>query len=353
MYQTAEQYLSLSNEAALFVKRSKILYANGAAKRLFGSDCVGQKTGALLGADISGAQTGEFIADVKIGAGRYAVRTAPVDDGYVLFFTPTRIEAPTLDTGMMGAMRDLLMSINVSCTLGRSRAERLGDEELTDCFAGATRSYYMLSRILTNVSVLEGLAEGSFPFQAEALDVSELCQDLVDSVREVSGKVEIRTNLQPGAAVCGDRMLIQQALLNLISNCMSHAAGFSFISVGLLECIDRVVLSVTDDGCGIAPETANSLFIRTDALDGTIKITRGANTGLRLVQAVAHKHSGSVVIESKPGRGTSVRLSISKGQLPTNALREAGEDYKPSRALLYTGLAGCLPQDFFRNTFQD
>ncbi len=353
MYQMAEQLLSLSNEAAAYARHSKIVFVNSAAERVLGCDCVGRSVRSALGPDVAGPQSASFVADVPIGSGRYAVRVAPVGDGQAFFLTPTNIEPPALNEDMISAMRDLLMSINVSCSVGRARAEQLGDEELSDCFTGATRAYYRLARILANVSILEGLAVASFPFQPDEVDLSELCRGIVESLQEIFGGVEIRMNIPHDVFISGDRTLIQEAVMNLLSNCLTHASGLSRISLNLLDCSDRAVLSVTDDGCGMPQSAVNSLFERPAGTDGAIRISRGANTGLRLVRAVAEQHHGSVLIESRPDYGTTVRMSLAKGILPIHVFREPAESYKPSRTLLYTGLADCLPLELFKNTFQD
>ena len=353
MYQIAEQLLSLSNEAAIYVKHSKIAFANTAAELILGRDCVGRSVRAALGADAAGPQTSSFIADVPIGGRRYAVRVSPVGDGQVFFFTQADIEPPVLNDELIGSMRSVLMSINLSCSVGRTRAEQLGDEELNRCFIGTTRAYYMLSRILANTSMLEGLYSDTFPFQATAVDLTELCLGIVDSVSDVFSGIEVRTNFPQEAVICGDRTLLQQAVLNLLSNCFCHASGLSNVSMSLLNCSDRVVLSVTDDGCGMEQAVINSVFSKSPGTDEPLRISRGANTGLKLVRAVAKKHCGSVIIESRPEFGTIVRLSLAKGILPASALCSRSQPYTLPRAALYTGLADCLPEDFFKAAFQD
>ena len=352
MYQIAEQLLSLSNEAAIFVRHSKIAYANAAAELVLGRGCAGSSVRTALGPELAGAQAASFVADVPIGGKRYAVRVSPAGDGQAYFLSPADIEPPTLDDDMISAMRSILMSINLSCTLGRARVEQLGDDELNKCFIGTTRAYYMLTRILSNTSMLAGLIAGTFPFQATSIDLTELCLSIVASVREIFSEVELRTNFPQEAVVYGDRALLQQAILNLLSNCFGHASGLSCVSISLLDCSDRVVLSVTDDGCGIEQAVINSVFNKP-CNEEPLRISRGARTGLDLVRAVAQRHKGSVIIESRPERGTTVRLSLSKGILPASAFFSHGQSYSLPHTALYTGLADCLPEDYFKAAFHD
>ena len=78
MDQIAEQFLALTNEAALYVRRAKIVSASTEAKRIFGSACVGQSVRSVIGSEASGSQAANYISEVGIGSARYAVRVAPM-----------------------------------------------------------------------------------------------------------------------------------------------------------------------------------------------------------------------------------------------------------------------------------
>ena len=123
MDQIAEQFLALTNEAALYVRRAKIVSASTEAKRIFGSACVGQSVRSVIGSEASGSQAANYISEVGIGSARYAVRVAPMGEGQIIFVTPTSTRKPVLNDTFLGAARSTLMSINLACSIGRSRAE--------------------------------------------------------------------------------------------------------------------------------------------------------------------------------------------------------------------------------------
>lgn len=117
MDQIAEQFLALTNEAALYVRRAKIVSASTEAKRIFGSTCVGQNLRSVIGSEASGSQAASYISEVSIGGARYAIRVAPMGEGQIVFITPTSTRKPVLNDAFLGAARSTLMSINLACSI--------------------------------------------------------------------------------------------------------------------------------------------------------------------------------------------------------------------------------------------
>lgn len=69
---------------------------------------------------------------------------------------------------------------------------------------------------------------------------------------------------------------------------------------------ERGVLTVRDEGPGVAPEELSRLTTRFYRADPS----RQRGVGLYLSRAIAEAHGGSLEIESKPGQGTQIRVSI-------------------------------------------
>ena len=353
MDQIAEQFLALTNEAALYVRRAKIVSASTEAKCIFGSACVGQNLRSVIGSEASGSQAASYISEVSIGGARYAIRVAPMGEGQIVFITPTSTRKPVLNDAFLGAARSTLMSINLACSIGRSRAEQLGDDDLLKCFISATRSYYVFSHMFGNISTLHSLAYGSCPFQPVALDISGLCANIADETRELFGEIDFSLNLPEHIEISADRELLQQAVTNVISNCIEHASGLTRISISLLDRNDSVILSIADDGCGMPQAAMNALFRDVERSPELINLSHGAGLGLELVRAVAEKHNGSLHIESRENVGTTIRLSLSKGIPVSRVMRCEPEAYKLGPAALYTAFANCLPEDFFAGKYMD
>jgi signal transduction histidine kinase len=106
----------------------------------------------------------------------------------------------------------------------------------------------------------------------------------------------------------GDRVHLQQVLLNLIINGMeamqdSHEEKQLKISTAQLE--DEVLVSVADRGCGVSPESIPRLF---DRFFSTKK--EGMGLGLAISRSLVEEHGGRIWVENAPERGTIVRFSL-------------------------------------------
>ena len=174
-----------------------------------------------------------------------------------------------------------------------------------------------------------------------------------DETRELFGEIDFSLNLPDHIEISADRELLQQAVTNVISNCIEHASGLTRISISLLDRNDSVILSIADDGCGMPQAAMNALFRDVERSPELINLSHGAGLGLELVRAVAEKHNGSLHVESRENVGTTIRLSLSKGIPVSRVMRCEPEAYKLGPAALYTAFANCLPEDFFAGKYMD
>ena len=112
-----------------------------------------------------------------------------------------------------------------------------------------------------------------------------------------------------GAQVVGDRGQLTRAIRNLLDNAERHAE--SGISVKLQESGDTAMLTVTDDGAGIAPENRELVFERFSRLDeARAADTGGAALGLAIARDIAQRHGGSLSLGSSDGSGASFELAL-------------------------------------------
>jgi signal transduction histidine kinase len=74
---------------------------------------------------------------------------------------------------------------------------------------------------------------------------------------------------------------------------------------------DGVVLEVRDTGVGVSEEERQRLFDRLYRAPGAVAAqVQGAGLGLSIVEKILHRHGGSVTIDSEPGVGTVVTVTL-------------------------------------------
>jgi len=121
--------------------------------------------------------------------------------------------------------------------------------------------------------------------------------------------IEVRVELAAtDLEVLGDRVHLQQVLLNLIINgmeAMQDSHEEKQLKISTVQQDDEVLVSVADRGCGVSPETMPRLF---DRFFSTKK--EGMGLGLAISRSLVEEHGGRIWVENAPDRGAIVRFSL-------------------------------------------
>ncbi len=99
---------------------------------------------------------------------------------------------------------------------------------------------------------------------------------------------------------------VERALTNLLSNAIKYSPENTTITVKVEREEDNVKVSVTDQGCGIAPEHLKKLFDRFYRVENATHTIKGTGLGLQLVKTTIEKHhQGKVFVTSEVGVGST------------------------------------------------
>lgn len=351
MHDLSTDILALSGEAALLIRRNLVYFANSAACRILG-DCLGKSLRELFGPSVSETQAPAFIVDLSIAGRHYAVRVSRFEDGQLIFLRECSASPLLLNDALIFSMRNSLMNYSLSAEMLRARAEDLHDEQLLSTLRSITHSYYRMMRVLTNASTVLAITQGSVIFSPEELDIAALASGLVDTAGMLCPQVELRLLCEQVHPIAADRQLVELIILNLISNCLVHARGCTRVSLSLMESRDSLILSVDDDGCGIPPEQLGSVFDRYCHGFDMGSMLYGAGLGLTVARSAAHLHGGTLLLESRQGKGTTVRVSLSR-HLSCPGLRSPRESWESNIHSILTALADCLPDSCYTEKYMD
>ncbi len=119
-----------------------------------------------------------------------------------------------------------------------------------------------------------------------------------------------------GPWVWGDAARLRQVLINLLSNAAKYNRPGGSVELAVSRAGERVQVDVIDNGIGMDAAQRERLFRRFDRLGREGGDVRGTGIGLVLTrQLVEHMH-GTIEVESQPGRGTRVRVSLVAAQAP-------------------------------------
>ena len=352
MSQSPTEILVLTSEAAVLVQHRRISFANAAARSLLGEDCVGQSLASLFGAEVAGMQASNFLADIPIHGKHYVVRFSRTEEGQILFLSPSDSPVQLLNEPFLCQLRSSLMNVGMAMELIREEAEKLGSRTILNSVCALNRSYFRLLRMTDNCSLLLNYAQDELPLALQTIDISALCRQAVDTVAALYPQMEFSTDWEPGILLVADPSMVLRQLMNLLSNCLCHARDCTRIRISLTNAVDSVILSVSDNGCGIDPAMLHMVFDRYRHGYSLAGMQNGSGFGLSAVRIVAQAHRGTLFLESRPGHGTAVRSSFSK-HLSASVLRSKDPTSDDIWQQVLVGLADCLPEQYYTELYMD
>jgi signal transduction histidine kinase len=166
-----------------------------------------------------------------------------------------------------------------------------------------------LAGIIEELLMLARLDAGAVADRC-AVDCAQLAEGQVR--RRAGCPVTIHTDLAEAAHVHGSPVQLDRLLTNLLDNAVRHAAGHVDLCVKVDKEAGQVVITVTDDGAGIAPEDRERVFERFTRLpEGRARDAGGSGLGLSLAREIAMAHHGTLSLTSHhPGAQFVCRLPL-------------------------------------------
>lgn len=149
----------------------------------------------------------------------------------------------------------------------------------------------------------------------EMVDLKGVVDEVVSSLKLQLEKHRARVSVtkEGDTIILADRLHLLSVVFNLLDNAVKYSKEDPSIQVDLKERNGNVVMSVTDNGIGIAPEYKDKVFDKFFRIPhGDTHNAKGYGLGLSYVAQVIQKHNGTIAIESQPGIGTKFTITLPK-----------------------------------------
>lgn len=317
--------------AMLCTKGGRVVFANPAAVTALGEDPTGQSAAAVLPERLLKLQGKLGAASAKI-RDRDAVVTvsrAGLYRAYSLRFLLPSARALPLPEPQWTALANLRLAAEQCMADGGENAAQI------------LKSYYQLHRWFLNVATLSALRDGTLPFRRTETDCAAFLRQTAKSLSPLAERrdTELVTELpEDEMTIALDETLLERMLMNLLLNALQSCAKGGRVRLGLAIREDAAVITVQDTGCGIPPEKLSGVFSAYDCHPGV-----GAGCGLPVVMGIARMHGGDVLLDSTPGFGTAVIVTLPRVKLGGLTLRSEAPDYDGAdRARFLSGFADLL-----------
>jgi PAS domain S-box-containing protein len=163
-------------------------------------------------------------------------------------------------------------------------------------------------------------------YKVAELDLADVIYQSLQIIERVFNKsIEIESKVEKNLFVVGNRSLLSQVFMNLFSNASDAMPDGGKLIIEANKKGNKVIASVTDTGIGMNEETLEKIF---DPFFTLKEVGKGTGLGLSTVHGIIEEHKGAVSVTSKPGKGSTFRISLPYAEGATIDRHEAAREIK-------------------------
>ena len=179
-------------------------------------------------------------------------------------------------------------------------------------FVGRIRSEAArLVTLIADIIRLSQLDEG-VELPTESVALRPLAEETVSSLHDAAAAKNVTLSVTGEAVtVRSVRRLLSEILYNLCDNAIKYNVPNGGVTVDLSPTANGAALTVSDTGIGIPPEHQSRVFERFYRVDKShSRASGGTGLGLSIVKHAVQDLGGAIHLDSTPGQGTSIRVTI-------------------------------------------
>ena len=170
-----------------------------------------------------------------------------------------------------------------------------------------------LLAIINDILNFSRIEAGQLDYRVERVSLRAVINAVLPMIapQALAKSVRIDGHGATDAAASADHAKVEQILLNLLSNAVKFTASGGHVAVDCASAGERVVMTVSDSGVGIAPQDLAAIFQPFVQVGRTLTSSQeGTGLGLAISSDLARGMGGSLDVASAPGRGSTFTLTL-------------------------------------------
>ena len=175
-----------------------------------------------------------------------------------------------------------------------------------------------LKKLINELLDLSQIESGEFPLHLSKFDINEHIRRVVIRYIDRMEEKDINLNVSLPEEQCmvfADIDRIDQILVNLIDNALKFTPENGTISVWTSIDEEKVLVGVSDTGCGIPKEDLDNIFERFFKSDKSHTNKIGTGLGLSIVKKIIDQHGETILVRSSPNSGTQFIFTLTSAQI--------------------------------------
>lgn len=171
---------------------------------------------------------------------------------------------------------------------------------------------HQLRHLVNQLLELSETEMGQTPAVARPFSLSDLIRKSADVFSGIAEEMNVKLvcDVQPVVLFAGDENRIRQVVNNLIDNALKFTPTGGQVTISLKQDQSRIVLTVTDNGCGISDGEKPKVFDRFYQVDSSRERDprRGNGLGLSICKAVVELYHGTIAVQDAKPMGTTIEI---------------------------------------------
>jgi len=208
------------------------------------------------------------------------------------------------------------------------------NEKQADYITDIHTSGRHLLALINDILDLSKIEAGRMELQVSDVTLSDVIESSVALMRERATRsgISLQLDVDPSSGVLeADERKLKQVLFNLLTNALKFTDRGGHVEVTARAEADGVVVSVRDDGAGIAMADQARIFEEFEQAGGS-NAQEGTGLGLALTRRIVELHGGRLWVESAPGKGSTFTFTLPRAQAITSTGPDDARDATPEVA---------------------
>jgi len=192
--------------------------------------------------------------------------------------------------------------------LQRQRNLSVSDQQ--EALEEASREAHRLTRLVADLLAL-ARADSGLSLQHKPVELDRIVLEAVAEARHLADGHKVEVENAEAVVVEGDEDRLKQLFVILLDNAIKYTPPGGRVSVKMDKQNSNALIRVKDSGVGIPPEALSHVFDRFYRADpARRRDPAGTGLGLAIGRWIVQQHGGNIQIESQPGQGTTVIISL-------------------------------------------
>ncbi|MGZ3918828.1 MAG: sensor histidine kinase [Bacteroidia bacterium] len=189
---------------------------------------------------------------------------------------------------------------------------KLDETKQAELIANALKENERLNSLIDNVLIASRLESGEFIFKKQKENISELIESLITRYyKHYIDRNELKMDIEKEIFLPIDPTAFPSIITNLVDNAFKYSFNEKNVHVALKKQNRKIILTVSDNGCGIAENDRKKIFTRFyRAGNEETRSAKGTGLGLYITSILVKDNKGEIIVKPNTPKGSIFEIQF-------------------------------------------